>query len=59
MWALYQKLGYCINFTVSISSDPDPSPFKHDHMSVRISRCLGFVCNNSQYGVTHRDYVIL
>ena len=29
MRALYQKLGYCINFTVSISSDPsDPSdPF--------------------------------
>ena len=25
MRALYQKLGYCINFTVSISSDPsDP-----------------------------------
>ena len=21
-WALYQKLGYCINFTVSMSSDP-------------------------------------
>ena len=25
----------------------------------RISRCLGFVCGNSQYGVTHRYYVIL
>ena len=25
MWALYQKLGYCINFTVSISSDPSSS----------------------------------
>ena len=22
MWTLYQELGYCINFTVSISSDP-------------------------------------
>ena len=27
MWALYQKLGYCINFTVSMSSDPSFLPF--------------------------------
>ena len=31
MWTLYQKLGYCINFTVSISSDPSPhSPAAND-----------------------------
>jgi hypothetical protein len=26
MWTLYQKLGYCINFTVSISSGPSFLP---------------------------------
>ena len=28
MWTLYQKLGYCISFTVSISSDPSFPPAK-------------------------------
>ena len=39
MWALYQKLGYCINFTVSISSDPS-SPFS----AKACGHCCHFVC---------------
>ena len=31
MWTLYQKLDYCINFTVSISSDPSFSNYAKGH----------------------------